>query len=98
MSNNDFEERVRNRTIQFPGVDGVTILELQGIVRQVVEKMDKIEERLDIADSSKIAILAAYEFAVELYNLRQQTETNRAADSKKVEDLISKLERSVAGK
>lgn len=86
---------MRNRPIKFPAVDGLSPLELSNIVNQVSEKMDKVEEKLRIVDSSKIAIVAAYEFAVELYNLRQQSETNRAADSKKVEDMIARLEKSV---
>ena len=95
MNNNDFEARVRNRPIRFPAVDGLSPIELSTIVGQVEKKMEKVEEKLDIVDSSKIAIVAAYEFAVELYNLRQQSETNRTADAKKVEDMIAQLERTV---
>jgi len=95
MNNNEFEAKVRHRVIKFPAVDGLSLLELSTIVGQVEKKMDKVEKNLEIVDSSKIAIVAAYEFAVELYNLRQQSETNRAADSKKVEDMISQLEKSV---
>ncbi|OGS12071.1 MAG: hypothetical protein A2234_07185 [Elusimicrobia bacterium RIFOXYA2_FULL_58_8] len=98
MKNNDFEAKVRNRPIRFPAVDGLSPIELSTIVGQVEAKMDKVEEKLDIVDSSKIAIVAAYEFAVELYNLRQQSETNHAADSKKVEDMIAQLEKTVGNK
>ncbi|MCX5792015.1 MAG: cell division protein ZapA [Elusimicrobia bacterium] len=95
MNNNEFEAKVRNRLIKFPAVDGLSQLELSTIVVQVEKKMNKVEENLGIVDSSKIAIVAAYEFAVELYNLRQQSETNVTANSQKVEEMISKLERSV---
>ncbi|MEI7529142.1 MAG: cell division protein ZapA [Elusimicrobiota bacterium] len=95
MNNNEFEAKVRNRLIKFPAVDGLSQLELSAIVGQVEKKMNKVEENLAIVDSSKIAIVAAYEFAVELYNLRQQSETNITANSQKVEEMISKLERSV---
>lgn len=95
MNNNEFEAKVRNRLIKFPAVDGLSQLELSTIVGQVEKKMNKVEENLGIVDSSKIAIVAAYEFAVELYNLRQQSETNVTANSQKVEEMISKLERSV---
>jgi cell division protein ZapA (FtsZ GTPase activity inhibitor) len=61
----------------------------------VEEKLDKIEERLNIVDSSKLAILAAFDFAVELYNLRQRSETNREADSKKIDDMVSRLEKTL---
>lgn len=95
MNNNEFEAKVRHRLIKFPAVDGLSQLELGTIVGQVEKRMDKVEKNLDIVDSSKIAIVAAYEFAVELYNLKQQTETNHTADSQKVEELIARLEKSV---
>lgn len=96
MSNNEFEAKVRNRVIKFPAVDGLSQLEMSSIVTRVAEKMDEIEENLNIADSSKISIVAAYEFAVELYNLRQQSETNVTANSQKIENMIEKLEKAIA--
>jgi len=95
MNNNDFEAKVRGRVIKFPAVDGLTPIELGAIVNQVEEKLDKIEERLNIVDSSKLAILAAFDFAVELYNLRQRSETNREADSKKIDDMVACLEKTL---
>ena len=98
MNNNDFEAKVRGRVIKFPAVDGLTELELGSIVVQVEEKIKKIEEKLNIVDSSKLAILAAYDFAVELHNLRQRSETNNEADSRKVEELIEKLTKTLEEK
>lgn len=92
MSNNDFQARVRGRDMKFPVVDGMTELELGTIVAQVEDKINKIEARLDIVDTSKLAILAAYDFAVELHNLKQRSETNREADSRKVDELVARLE------
>lgn len=94
-SNNDFEAKVRGRVIKFPAVDGLTPIELGAIVNQVEEKLDRIEEKLNIVDSSKLAILAAFDFAVELYNLRQRSETNREADSKKIDEMVSRLEKTL---
>ena len=96
MGTNDFEAKIRNRVIKFPAVDGLSPIEQSTIVGQVEEKIDKIEEKLNIVDSSKLAILAAYDFAVELYNLKQRSETNREADSKKVDELVERLERTLA--
>ncbi|OGR38835.1 MAG: hypothetical protein A2X29_11410 [Elusimicrobia bacterium GWA2_64_40] len=96
MGTNDFEARIRNRVIKFPAVDGLSPIEQSTIVGQVEEKINKIEEKLNIVDSSKLAILAAYDFAVELYNLKQRSETNREADSKKVEEMVERLERTLA--
>jgi len=95
MSSNDFEARVRGRAMKFPAVDGLTELELGGIVAQVEEKIKQIEEKLNIVDTSKLAILAAYDFAVELNNLKQKSETNREADSRKVEEMVSRLEKTL---
>jgi len=96
MGTNDFEAKIRNRVIKFPAVDGLSPIEQSTIVGQVEEKIDKIEEKLNIVDSSKLAILAAYDFAVELYNLKQRSETNREADSKKVEEMVERLERTLS--
>jgi len=95
MQNNDFEAKVRGRLLKFPSVDGLTPIEMSTIVGQVEEKIKKIEEKLNIVDSSKLAILAAYDFAVELYNLRQRSETNREADTRKVEELVEKLSKTL---
>lgn len=95
MASNDFEARVRGRLMKFPAVDGLTELELGGIVNQVEEKIKQIEEKLGIVDTSKLAILAAYDFAVELNNLKQRAETNREADSRKVEDMVAALEKTL---
>lgn len=97
MNNHEIEAKVRGRIIKFPAVDGMTELELGAIVAQVEEKISKIEEKLDIVDTSKLAILAAYDFAVELHNLKQRAETNREADSRKVDDMVAALE-GVLGK
>jgi cell division protein ZapA (FtsZ GTPase activity inhibitor) len=98
MSNNEFEAKVRGRLIKFPAVDGLTDIELGTIVGQVEEKIKKVEESLNIVDTSKLAILAAFDFAVELYNLRQKSETNREADSKKLEDMVARLESTLEEK
>lgn len=98
MNSNDFERKVCNRVIKFPGVDGLSALEMEGIVNQVEEKIKTIEARLKIADSSKLAILAAYDFAAELYNLKQRSETNLTADSKKIDEMVQKLSKALGEK
>ena len=95
MQNNDFEAKVRNRLIKFPAVDGLAPIEMSTIVGQVEERINKIERETNTVDSSKLAILAAYDFAVELYNLKQRSETNREADSRKVEELVEKLAKTL---
>ena len=91
----DLEAKVRGRLIKFPAVDGLTELELNGIVNQIEEKIKHIEETLNVVDTSKLAILAAYDFAVELHNLKQRSETNREADSRRLDDMTARLEKAL---
>lgn len=95
MNNTEVEVKVRGRLVKFPAVDGLTPIEVSTIIWQVEEKIKHIEEKMNIPDTGKLAMLAAYEFAVELYNLKRKNETDLAADSKKVEDMILKLEACV---
>ena len=95
MQNNEFEAKIRGRLIKFPSVDGMSELEMSTVVGQVEGKINEIEEKLNIVDSSKLAILAAYDFAVKLYHLKQRSETNREADTKKVEELVEKLAKTL---
>ena len=95
MQNNNYEAKVRGRLITFPAVDGLSELELGTIVGQVTDEMKKIENELNIVDTSKVAIIAAYAFATRLYLLDQKLETNREADSKKVDELVEKLTKTL---
>jgi len=92
---NRVDARLRGRLVAFPAVDGLSPLQISAIIGQVEEKIKRVEEKTDTGDTAKLATLAAFEFAVELHNLRQKYETNMEADSKKVEDMISKLEKSI---
>ncbi|MDA8243820.1 MAG: cell division protein ZapA [Elusimicrobia bacterium] len=94
-SGGDFEARICNRNMKFPAVDGLTQIEQSSIVGQVEAKIKSIETKMKIADSSKLAILAAYDFAVELYNLKQRSETNLTADSKKIDEMVDKLRKTL---
>lgn len=97
MANNDYEVKVRGRFIKFPVVDGLSELEMGTIVSQITDEMTKIEEELGIVDTSKVAIIAAYSFAARLYNLQQKSETNREADTKRLDVMLTRLEKAVDG-
>ena len=55
-------------------LDGLGELEVVAIARDVTEKMESIQENTKIVDSSKIAILAALEFAADLARLKEAHE------------------------
>ncbi len=91
MQNNEVVIKIRGRSISM-AVDGLTELEIGGIADQVGKKMEAIEEKTKIADTSKLSIMAAMEFAIELHNLKQKSENTTEADSRKISDLVAKLE------
>lgn len=91
MQNNEAVIKIRGRSIAM-AVDGLTELEIGNIADQVEKKMAEIEEKTKIADTSKLAVMAALEFASALYNLKQKSENTAEADSRKIEDLVAKLE------
>jgi len=95
MATDDYEAKVRGRLIKFPSVDGLSELELGTIVGQISDEMQKIEEELGIVDTSKVAIIAAYSFAARLYNLQQKSETNREADTKRLDEMATRLEKAM---
>lgn len=95
MNRNDFPGMVKGRNLNFPAVDGLSQLEHSSILGQIEEKIKTIEEKSKIADTSKLAILAAYDFAVELYNLKQKSETNLTADTKKIDEMVEKLQKTL---
>ena len=97
MRNSEMEMKVRGRLVKFPVVDGLSPLEMGNLIGQVEEKMRRIEEKTDTPDTSKLAMLAAFEFAVELYNLRQKSESDHEAESRKIDDMAARLEKALAG-
>lgn len=91
MPNNEAVIKIRGRSISM-AVDGLTELEIGNIADQVEKKMAEIEEKTNTADTSKLAVMAALEFAAKLYNLKQKSENTNEADSRKIEELVGKLE------
>ncbi|MFA6435132.1 MAG: cell division protein ZapA [Elusimicrobiales bacterium] len=91
MQNNEVVIKIKGRSLAV-SVDGLTELEIANIADQVEKKMSEIEEKTNTADTSKLAVMAALEFATELYNLKQKSENNSGADSRRIEDLVAKLE------
>jgi len=94
MTANEHPVKIKNRTF-IPSVDGLGALEISTIANQVEKKIDEIEKKTEIADTSKLALMAAFEFATDLYNLKLRSETALEADSRKIDELVEKLESSL---
>lgn len=94
MTGNETQVKIKGRFLT-PSVDGLGPLEVTTIANQVEKKIEEIEKKTQIPDTSKLALMAAFEFATELYNLKQKSETTQEADSRKIEELVEKLESSL---
>ena len=75
--------------------DGLAPIEISSLVGQVEEKIKRIEEKTKIPDTATLATLAAFEFATELYRLKQKSEVSSEADGKKIDELVEKLEKTM---
>jgi len=94
MSNSETPIKIRGRSLTV-AVDGLTPIEISSIAGQVEERISLIEAKTKIPDTAKLATLAAFEFATELYNLKQRSEISGEADGKKIDELIEKLEKTI---
>lgn len=94
MTGNEIQVKIKGRNLTL-SVDGLGPLEISTIADQVGKKIDEIEEKTKIPDNSKLALMAAFAFATELYNLKQRSETSKEADSREIEELVEKLENSL---
>ena len=93
---NKHETIVKIRGRQFNiAIEGLTPIEITTLANQVEEKIKYLEDKTNTVDTSKLAVLAAMDYATELYNLRQKTDSNFQANEKKVDNMINKLKRTL---
>src|SRR5690349_17509600 len=86
----DIEIARRKLTID---IEGLTPIEINALAQKVDEKIKEIaEEYPNIADSSKLAILAALHFAVDLSRIREARDTESRAIEHKIEELVLSLQ------
>jgi len=94
MTGNETQVKIKGRVVSL-AVDGLGPLEITSIAGQVEKKINDIEQETQIPDNSKLALLAAFSFATELYSLKQKSEDTGEADSKKLDELSAKLENAL---
>jgi len=94
MTNTETQIKIKGRSMNV-AVDGLSPIEINSIAGQVEERIKRIEEKTKIPDTAKLATLAAFEFATELYNLKQKSEVSNEADEKKIDDMVEKLEKTM---
>ncbi|MBI4802220.1 MAG: cell division protein ZapA [Elusimicrobia bacterium] len=91
MITSEVRLKIKKRDITM-SVDGLTELEIGNIADQVEKKIDEIEKRTGQPDTSKLAVMAALEFAIELHNLKQRYSNNKEADTRKIDEMTAALE------
>lgn len=92
----DIEICRRKLTVE---MEGMTPIEINVLAQKVGERMEEVSaQNPKIADSSKLAILAALSFAVELSRLHEARDTETRAMEHKVEELCLSLQTALAEK
>jgi len=73
MTDNETQLKIKGKVLNVI-VDGLSPLEISAIAKEVEKKMNDIERKTDITDISKLAMMAALEFAIELYVCKRRSE------------------------
>lgn len=90
----DIEIFKRRLTVE---MEGLTPIEIGELARKVHERMSDMAARHPhIADSSKLAILAALSLAADLYHLKQAKSTDERALETKLEKIAHSLRAALA--
>ncbi|MEI7482957.1 MAG: cell division protein ZapA [Elusimicrobiota bacterium] len=94
MTSNEPQVKIKGRVLNI-SIDSLTPLEIATISSQVEEKINDIEGKSQEADTSKLALMAAFEFAIELYTIKQTSMNVTEANSRKIDEMADKLERAL---
>lgn len=90
----DIEIFRRRLTVE---MEGLTPMEISALAQKVDERMREISDQNNkIADSSKLAILAALHFAAELQAAKDSQSTHNAALERRVEEMNLALRTALA--
>ncbi|MBI3554324.1 MAG: cell division protein ZapA [Elusimicrobia bacterium] len=89
----DIEIAKRRLTVEMEGFNPLQIMEL---ARQVHEKIEQVASRTKIADSSRLAILAALEIAAELNQVKDAQAIERNAVENKISEFAAALKGALA--
>lgn len=90
----DIEIFRRKLTVE---IEGMTPIEINAVAQKVAEKMQEMaDQNAKIADSSKLAILAALDIAIEHEKLKEGQDTQNRAVEHKLEELIVTLQSALS--
>ena len=78
-------------------MESLTPIEINALAQRVDDRMNEIgQQNKSIADTSKLAILTALDFAAELQKLRDARSIEQAALERKIEELNLSLRTALA--
>jgi cell division protein ZapA (FtsZ GTPase activity inhibitor) len=90
----DIEIGRRRLTVE---MEGWTPLHIINLAKKVSDKMAEVEaHNSKIADTSKLAILTALDFAAELSRLHEAHDTEKRILENKVEELLLQLQKALS--
>ena len=78
-------------------MDGLTPMEVSALAQTVTDKMREIQDASGIADTYKLAALAALDLAAELHQLRESMKNFQEFDEKKVDAMTRELQAALEG-
>jgi cell division protein ZapA (FtsZ GTPase activity inhibitor) len=79
-------------------MEGLTPMEINALAQKVSDKMGEVaENNKKIADSSKLAILTALEFAAENYRLKEASATEQLVLERRMDEMILALQSALSG-
>ncbi|MBI5625046.1 MAG: cell division protein ZapA [Elusimicrobia bacterium] len=81
-----YEIEIRKRRFMVE-VEGMTHMEVNVLAKEVENKMLAIESKYGTPDTSRLAVLTALEFAMELSQLRESFDIAKDAAEKKIIEL-----------
>ncbi|MBI5631558.1 MAG: cell division protein ZapA [Elusimicrobia bacterium] len=89
----DIEIFRRKLTVE---MEGLTPIEINALAQKVHEKMAEISEsNPKIADSSKLAIITALDFAAELEKIREARQTELRVAERKMDEMALALQNAL---
>lgn len=95
MLNEKVPIEVRGRRMEVE-LEGLTPIEVTSIAGEVSDRMSDIERaNPKVADTGKLAILTALEFAAELRRLKAQQENDRLAEDHKIDEMTVALQNAL---
>lgn len=76
-------------------IEGLTDVEVASLAASLDEKLGELERKSQTADTSKLALYAALDYAAQLYNFRQKLKDENMASKMRLDGMIRKIRSAV---